>query len=346
MAGQFLGDFDRGPGLDDHRDEGVPEGVEVGDPAGSVAVGDFGGLQIVAEHRGRLLRQVEDRKAGGLAVEPRSQGVGQVGPDRLGVVATALRVGGGHGHGWRVAVEAEGLGRQAPNLARPEARPDGEPVEHGPLGAGHAEYDRPLLGGLDQPGQLLPRECPTFAATVGGGVEPLDVGQCILAGPAVAAEPSGETLDGPEVGVAGAERGVLRPEGADRALDPGRGQVRDALGLRQGDDLAGERPGQVRVFGGVPLGQERGVVLGDMLFQGAVFGLDVAIGPGVDHAHPAEPGVPFDLLREGLGRGLVGEALLRPPRPVLVGIAEVVRGAPTVFVGFSLEGGGHRSISL
>jgi hypothetical protein len=78
MVGKLLSYFDCSPTLDHHRDEGVPECMEVGDSARHVSIRNLGGPKVVAEHLRGLLGRVEHGLTSHLAREPGSDRRGQV----------------------------------------------------------------------------------------------------------------------------------------------------------------------------------------------------------------------------------------------------------------------------
>ncbi len=155
VAGESLDDLDRGLAHRQGGDERVPQGVEVGEPARFVLVGDPGGFEVGLDQEVRVPGQVaEDRRAGRFPFEPRDEELRQVGADWLRVVAATFRVGGGNRDGRRRSIEVERPPGQRPDFTRPKPRPQGDPVEHRPVGSAELEDDPTGFGGPDQAGLL------------------------------------------------------------------------------------------------------------------------------------------------------------------------------------------------
>ena len=90
-------------------------------------------------------------------------------------------------------------GRAAPSRdGGAEARADGHAVQHGPVHAGHPAECLPVFSCRDQADQLLIAQRPPVMSAIEGQVVSRQVGEYVLAGPAVAPQPPAELLDGPK----------------------------------------------------------------------------------------------------------------------------------------------------
>jgi len=104
VAGQGLDRLDVRPRGDEGGDVACPQGMEVGEP-GLGLVGDPGGLQVAANHLGRLVVERQHEASGGLARQPGADVVGQ-----------------GDGYGLLDLAAVLGAGRELIGLTVPEVR--------------------------------------------------------------------------------------------------------------------------------------------------------------------------------------------------------------------------------
>ncbi|MFO8013528.1 MAG: hypothetical protein R6X20_09515 [Phycisphaerae bacterium] len=181
----------------------MPKGMEIGHAVRVVQVRDTGRLQVRLERpeHSVTVRHAEGRRLRQLAFQVCLQRGRGVRPQRQHVLAPVLGVPRRHGDGGGRGVQVEGRPRQAPQFTRPQPRFKGQTVEHRLYGAGHTVPLR-FNGRLSQkPPDFVKRQGPPVVPPVGLDVQPLEVGDGRLAGPAVPHRPPAELFDGPEIEV-------------------------------------------------------------------------------------------------------------------------------------------------
>jgi len=183
------------------RGQLATQGMEVEHEPGVVAIGDAGGGQVDAQHRGALGGQRERRGIGVERPEVAGQVVDQVAGDRQCGGPAVLRGAGPYRHARGVA-EGERPGRQARQLRPAQARGDRQPIEERPRRAGRPAMGRAVMGGGDESRQLRRSECAPVVASILGRVEPADPGQRIGGQPTILPSPAGERSEGAAVVVA------------------------------------------------------------------------------------------------------------------------------------------------
>jgi hypothetical protein len=187
--------------------------------------------------------------------------------------------------------------------------------------------------------RLLGRQGTTDAPAVLLGAAGGEMGQEMLASPAVFPEPSGEHLDGPDVVVQRLLGGALGPHGADHPEDAGGRQVGNPLDLprlQQAFDAVHRHQG---VHCCVALGDERLVPLGEMLCDRPVLMAAVGHVPSIDEALAHTSRVGLGPRRHRLGGPAVGATPMLPLHSSRIGEA-VIPDVP------ALADVRHRVISL
>jgi hypothetical protein len=302
----------------------VAQGVEVREPI-LVLVGDAGGLQVGFHGiQDRPTARGEDGPPPGPPGQPGAQEGRQGGLDGLHVAAAALAIPGLDRDRGTGAIQVERLRGQGLHLLGAEPRPGCDAVEHGAVGAAEPALGGAAPGGRDQPLQLGHREGAALAAAIRlGMLRGLQVGQQVLASPAVAPQPPREVLGQPGVVIDGPQGQPLVFQGRQRRLRAGQGQVGRASGLGQRDQPGDAGAGRIGMLSGIVLAQQEGVPLLDVILQRP--GLVSLVCQVLLIDPPAANAILLilDLARQLLSHPPVGGEPLHLPVAVGVGVAEI-----------------------